>query len=466
MLKKELDDVLTRRGLRTKPWAIEYDESAIALLIERGFTTDLGARPLKRAVEQLLLAPLARAIVEQTAPSGEQFLFVSAQHGEIEVRFIDPDAETVEGHDVDADEPASGDVDMRQFALHASSAQAETRFLLEELRRIGDEVRGDRVQERKRAALAALEEPGFWEDPGRYERLGEAHYLDRLEQALRTAEKLGARLERLRERNGGGRVVAEMLALRLHVLERALAGIERDAPDDVFMSIRAGLGEPGQSEDAERLVAMYLAWAERRGMYAERLGDGGDRVLLLGGLGASTILAAEAGVHVFERRGPEGRPPRRSAITVTLVPRTPAPADGEDVLFAARRALDAVEANRRVVRRYRLEPDPLVRDVVRSYRTGRLDRVLAGDFDLFWSAPSRPMRVDRQIRGGGTRPKRHPRGGGCRHAPRRGPSAPVIVAGLEPIDSASFATDRCRLASNAGWRGSRARRPSPRRGFV
>jgi ATP-dependent Clp protease ATP-binding subunit ClpC len=36
-----------------------------------------------------------------------------------------------------------------------------------------------------------------------------------------------------------------------------------------------------------------------------------------------------------------------------------------------------------VVRRYRPEPAPLVRDAVRGYRTGRLDRVLDGDFDLF-----------------------------------------------------------------------------------
>ena len=36
-----------------------------------------------------------------------------------------------------------------------------------------------------------------------------------------------------------------------------------------------------------------------------------------------------------------------------------------------------------VVRRYRAEPTPLVRDAVRGYRTGRFDRVLAGDFDLF-----------------------------------------------------------------------------------
>jgi ATP-dependent Clp protease ATP-binding subunit ClpC len=34
------------------------------------------------------------------------------------------------------------------------------------------------------------------------------------------------------------------------------------------------------------------------------------------------------------------------------------------------------------VRRYRGTPSPLVRDSVRGWRTGRLERVFAGDFDL------------------------------------------------------------------------------------
>jgi ATP-dependent Clp protease ATP-binding subunit ClpC len=34
------------------------------------------------------------------------------------------------------------------------------------------------------------------------------------------------------------------------------------------------------------------------------------------------------------------------------------------------------------VRRYRDEPSPLVRDFTGGWRTGRLDLVLAGDFDV------------------------------------------------------------------------------------
>ena len=142
-LAKELDDVLTRRGLRTRPWAIEYDDSAIAVLMERGFTTDLGARPLKRAVEQLLLSP-ARAIVEHTAPSGEQFLFVSAQHGEIEVRFVDPNA-APDGNPltrIAKRHRPRALFDVRKLALQAGfAAPAQAQSLLDELRRISDEIR-------------------------------------------------------------------------------------------------------------------------------------------------------------------------------------------------------------------------------------------------------------------------------------------------------------------------------------
>ena len=35
-----------------------------------------------------------------------------------------------------------------------------------------------------------------------------------------------------------------------------------------------------------------------------------------------------------------------------------------------------------IVRRYRERPTPLVRDAVRGWRTGKLDAVLSGGFDL------------------------------------------------------------------------------------
>jgi ATP-dependent Clp protease ATP-binding subunit ClpC len=39
-----------------------------------------------------------------------------------------------------------------------------------------------------------------------------------------------------------------------------------------------------------------------------------------------------------------------------------------------------------IVRRYREEPSPLVRDSGKGWRTGRFDLVVNGDFDLFSDA--------------------------------------------------------------------------------
>ena len=94
LLQKELAALLDRRGFRMHPWAVEWDEAAIDLLIEKGFSADLGARPLKRAIERYLLAPLALTIVERNFPEGEQFLLIGAENGSrIRVRFVDPDAD-------------------------------------------------------------------------------------------------------------------------------------------------------------------------------------------------------------------------------------------------------------------------------------------------------------------------------------------------------------------------------------
>src|SRR5206468_1054364 len=92
ILRRELGDVFHRRGLRNRNWAVEWDERAIELLLTHGFTPDLGARPLKRAVERHLLTPLAELIVTRRAPTGDQFLFIRADGDRLSIDFVDPDA--------------------------------------------------------------------------------------------------------------------------------------------------------------------------------------------------------------------------------------------------------------------------------------------------------------------------------------------------------------------------------------
>ncbi len=92
ILDIELKKVLQRRGLRNKKWALDMEDSAIEFLLEKGYSHNLGARPLKRAIEQYLLAPLATTIVNHNFPKGDQFLLVSrGKKDNLQVRFIDPD---------------------------------------------------------------------------------------------------------------------------------------------------------------------------------------------------------------------------------------------------------------------------------------------------------------------------------------------------------------------------------------
>jgi ATP-dependent Clp protease ATP-binding subunit ClpC len=73
----------------------------------------------------------------------------------------------------------------------------------------------------------------------------------------------------------------------------------------------------------------------------------------------------------------------RATVRVVGQPDEPAGRGPEALRTQAAHALASEPAApQQIVRRYREEPSPLVRDSARGWRTGRLERVLDGDFDL------------------------------------------------------------------------------------
>ena len=140
LLEKELNDVLDRRGFRMRPWAVEWDEAAVDYLIEQGFSAELGARPLKRAVERHLLTRIATAIVERQFPAGDQFLFVTAREGTgLDVAFVDPDA----AEQAPTVAPAGRDrgLTVAGVALEPEGTEAEAAYLRAELASLAERVR-------------------------------------------------------------------------------------------------------------------------------------------------------------------------------------------------------------------------------------------------------------------------------------------------------------------------------------
>ncbi|MDT5271581.1 MAG: ATP-dependent Clp protease ATP-binding subunit ClpC [Acidobacteriota bacterium] len=408
LLRKELNDVLTRRGLRTRQWAVEWDESAVEFLLEKGFTADLGARPLKRAVERYLLSPLALTIVNHQFPEGDQFLFVrsSLDAQSLDVQFVDPDAPAqgeAAAEEVDEvlfDEETARELRLESVALDPKGTPEELRFLQEQYDEVAAQVDDEAWRERKEGALREMQSADFWSAPERFSVLGAVEYMDRIEAGLDTAGSLLARLRGNRKRLPPDLVAR--LAEQLYLLDSACRGMAEGQPRDAFLLVTAGR-EPGadraRSDDFARTLArMYRRWAERRRMRLELIeehegahsnGAGAEEyraLLAVSGYAAYTILQHEAGLHMLETPQDEKSSFRRATASVRVVgqPEEPAGRRPEALREQAERALstDAHAPQQQVVRRYREEPSPLVRDSARGWRTGRLERVLDGDFDL------------------------------------------------------------------------------------
>ena len=391
LLDIELRSVFERRGLRRRGWAVEWDEAALEHLLDHGFSPALGARPLKRSVEQLFLAPLAEAIVEHRAPRGEQFLFVRLQKGALAVDFVDPDAPDEVEEDPATVAIPDESLTLETLALGRGGGTQELEFLAREYESLREHTEQDVWVRGKASRLEAMSEHDFWSRPDRFATLGFAEYMDRVEAGLRTA---GSLLDRLAHTTAAPRSFVRQLAEQLYLVREAVTEIAEGELGDAFVLVRSGrdgAAPPTSDRAAHALVRMYRMWAEKRRMKAKDLVEGPDRsgrfecVLAVSGFGAHRILAHENGQHVFEFAEPDGTT-RREHASVLVAPQPPRPLESDTrvATASARAAIGRVHSEQpaRVVRRYRHAPDPLVRDAVKGWRSGNLDEVLDGDFDL------------------------------------------------------------------------------------
>lgn len=404
ILKKELGDVVKRRGFRNRDWAVEWEPSAIDFLLERGFTPDMGARPLRRAIEEHLLAPLAMTIVEHRFPEGDQFLFVRSDGHGIQVEFIDPDepwpgdargAAAASANVAEADLPAAGapaGLSLGRLVLAPRGDDEARQFLVGRMTTLAERLSGEAWHADKDALLAAINREGFWSAGDRFDTLDRVERMDRI---AAEAEGLRSLARRLASGRAPAVSVVAGVAQRLHLLAAALADLDARRPGDAFVAVEAVAVADGDQATAaawtHRIAGMYREWARRRGLHVDVLDEavGGSTLLAVSGLGVHALLAGEAGLHVLE--APDGRETRdgregfdRIAARVRIAPQPVAPAPRTwREREVALQCMAAAPASSAVVRRYREEPSPLVRDAVAGWRTGRLADVLGGGFDLF-----------------------------------------------------------------------------------
>jgi ATP-dependent Clp protease ATP-binding subunit ClpC len=389
ILQKELNRLLERRGLKNREWAVEWESSALDFLLDRGFNARMGARPLKRAIEEHLVAPLAANIVEHRFPSGEQFLFVRGTGDGIEVEFVDPDAK-------DAGEPpepmeavaagAGGSATaLARIVLNPSGSTAEREALRRAFTSTQARLVAPEWMQLRHGLLEKMAAADFWEQPGRAAIHAHFALIDRVEAAARTAVSLRERYERgLTGRpNRLSKELANRLALQLFLVECGIDDAARGPPREVLLTVEPVLEAAGEKGGAAQwlteIAHMYRAWAKARRMQLHEVaGPAGSAVLAINGFGAEPRLLQEAGLHVLETESAGANSTSRAAVRVGISIRELAESAGQRPAPNSH----ATARSQTVVRRYRFGSAPLVRDALANWRSGRIKEVMAGNFDL------------------------------------------------------------------------------------
>ena len=366
--------MLARRGFRMQPWAVEWDEAAVDFLIEQGFSAELGARPLKRAVEQHLLTRIATAIVERQFPEGDQFLFITARDGTgLDVAFVDPDAEDAAAGRRAA--PARR-LTLARVALDPEGSRGRGRLPPGELTAVAERVRAwdaakaGRARARRATRLLGVGRPARRARP------------DRVPRPARRGDGDGGAARRTPRPRSGKRTRASSCSCSpsASTCSRPRSrGLDAREASDATVTVRSGHGGRRRRMRAafvQELAAMYVGWADGSGMRSAGNGANGDAVLEVAGLGAYTLLQSR------ERAARARAPARRTTASSTASPRSSTSTPAGQRARTGRAADDREPA---IVRRYRHEP--VAARPRRLRHAHRPDRPRAGgDFDLLGDA--------------------------------------------------------------------------------
>lgn len=395
ILRKELGEAFKRRGLRNRDWAVEWDGSALEFLLERGFAEDLGARPLKRAIERHVLAPLAITLVDHHYPEGDQFVFVRSENDRLVAEFVDPNVPEDDPETDDLSPEASGtETPLCRIALDPRGRPEEMATLRLIHERLCQTIDDEEWQECKQTGLESIGDPDFWASEARFGVLGQVEYLDRIEAGVKSAGSLLGRLsQRGAPRPRYPRDLVGRVASQLYLLDAACRGIRLELPREAFVRVESwsesGTPSHASEEFARQIGGMYRAWADRRRMQYEILAETSSSesyglLLSISGFAAFPILAGEHGLHLLEVPSTDGKKIRKYATRVRVAPQPEEPPGrNRSLVQQAREVLGELNDDAlAIIRRYRRDPSPLVRDVAKGWRTGKLDRVLGGDFDL------------------------------------------------------------------------------------
>jgi ATP-dependent Clp protease ATP-binding subunit ClpC len=335
--RRELGKALLREGVLRRNILLDFREEVLDALLKQGFSATFGARPLQRAIKELVLLPLARRIALQPS-TGEQLLELCVVDGKIDATIIpvngvaevEREERQVEPHErATVTDTASG----RVHTMDLNRLQDAIVALRE---RIEGQIAGARyeaLQSRARHLLEETAKPSFWDDNDRARQILSTIYqmervTDHFANLRNRAEQLAEVATMIRRHNDMQGLAR--LAENYESLERTvtLAELELFAGDgdtlaeDAVYLIILPVSLP-RARDAgdwpEVLSQMYVKWATRKGHEVESIHEpGGSPILLVRGPKIGAILRGEAGLHKLQREDSSLKGRGRASIQVQL----------------------------------------------------------------------------------------------------------------------------------------------------
>jgi ATP-dependent Clp protease ATP-binding subunit ClpC len=316
--RRELTRLGELDGVRDQKQVLEVDEAALDLLVRRGFDRKFGARPLKRAIKQLITTPLARLLVTKP-PTPRQIVRVLAR-GDQMILDLESTEESVKARALDdklqIEDAASG----RPVRMTVKEVAASIDRILA---RIEQAERAFGVAEAE-ARVAQIEQlrarPDFWNDPVESARL------------LHRYHRLVGELKRFRDARDLARTVFESTELTVkekdpsllkdisHEYHRLLAltdklelestlFTEQERRDAFIVVTTAGVGNTDRRW-VEELASVYERWARTKAykftlLYRAPKDAKPEEIAmkaLIEGTYAYGYLAGEEGLHRLVRR--------------------------------------------------------------------------------------------------------------------------------------------------------------------
>ncbi len=332
--QRELGRVLMRGGISRRRVIVDVHSSVVQLLVDQGFHPQYGARPLKRKVEQTVLLPLARRLLN--IRQAGTLVTIRAEGGGVSVSVREPRTA------VAAEESAAP---ARRRSARGEPARDEVVALAgslgDRIEKLEGWVEEQGIPGRKESLLKRTWEVTFWDDTKRArEVLTEIDVLQRVLDAPRRLRKRHGDFERFAKRVGDAPGHRTEVTKALDWGQELRTAVEfaeygakcRDPRDraDAYLTVSRVGDEAPPDDDAVMIHEMLIAWARRKGFRVTSVLEATDAdkrftsaTTLVEGFCATGLLKGEAGLHKVVRGRDRKGDRRTDYVRVEVEPWVP-----------------------------------------------------------------------------------------------------------------------------------------------